>query len=222
MFRNFTLTLVALVLTLGSKAQDTLKLINGKEKIVVVNYETPEYVMYQKIKKGDINQLGKQKSKSKDYIYSIAYFYDGNPDSTQKISQVYKVDSIMENYFSVPEMRNFLDGKNQARKNYKGRWWYVYGGLVAGTTGAAISPLSVWGWLPPAGYTFAASSFVVKPLLKADQQERFNNLHFNAGYKEQARKMNAKYSAIGSIVGMVLGTILFDNTTILQDITSKF
>ena len=28
-------------------------LINGKEKIVVVNYETPEYVMYQKIKKGD-------------------------------------------------------------------------------------------------------------------------------------------------------------------------
>lgn len=141
----------------------------------------------------------------------MAYYYDGNPDSAQKISRVYQVDSVMDDYFTIPEMKLYLEGRNQARKNYKAGWLYALGGLGWGAGGAYISPFSFWGVLPPAAYTAISTSVVLKPFKKADDSSMFNDLHFNAGYKEQAKKKNARYSAIGSIVGLVVGTIVFDN-----------
>lgn len=194
-----------LFVSLFSKAQDTITFVDGKEKIVVVNYETPSFVMYQKIKKGDLTNLGKQKNKSKEYIYKIAYFFDNNPDSSQKTTEVYKIDSAMGDFFNYNEMGNFVDGKKQARANYKA-FKYAFLGVFVGAGGSLISPY--WGTIPCAVYTTLAGSWAFKPFLKADNPERFNNIYFNAGYREQARKKNAKYSALGSLTGLIIGSII--------------
>lgn len=198
----------ALILTIatGVKAQDTLLLLNGKKKIVKVNHETPSFVVYQKLKKGDISRLGKEKEMDKLDIFRVSYFFDEKKDSVQKITQVYQVDSMMGDYFTVQEMEMFLEGKAQARKNYKA-FKYALLGLGVGAASGYLG--SFWGWVPVAGYSSIAGVWVIKPFLKADKPELFNNMHFNAGYRETAKIKQAKYAAIGSTIGLVTSLFLW-------------
>ncbi|MFT6746859.1 MAG: hypothetical protein ACJAZ2_001204 [Glaciecola sp.] len=206
MFQKIVLTVLILLIGTTAKAQDTLQLLNGKTKVVKVSHETSSYVIYQKIKKGDTSNLSKPREMDKQDIFRVSYFYDEKQDSTQKITQVYQVDSLMGDYFTVKEMEMFLEGKAQARKNYKA---FKYA-LVGFGVGAASGYLgSFWGWVPVTGYTSVAGVWIIKPFLKADNPELFNDLHFNAGYREHAKIKQAKYALIGSAVGLVSSLFLW-------------
>lgn len=189
-------------------AQDTLQLINGKSKIVKVNFETSTHVVYQKIKKGDTTKLGRKKNIEKEDIFRINYFFNAALDSVPKISQIYQVDSSMGDYFTVKEMEMFLLGKSQAHKNYKALK-YALVGFCVGAGAGYLGPF--WGAIPVGGYTAIAGSWTISPFFKADQPQWFNDLHFSAGYKETARIKQAKYAIIGGTVGLVSSVLFFNH-----------
>jgi hypothetical protein len=207
MFQKIIFLIIIIGSPCSSQAQDTLQLLNGKKKIVKIIHETPSFVVYQKIKDKDTTKLGKEKSYDKADIFRISYLFPNGNDSIQKITQVYKVDSMMGDYFTVQEMEMFLHGESQSRKNYK-CFKYALGGVGVGLGSGFFG--SFWGWVPVAGYTAVAGIWTIKPFLKADDPALFDNLHFTAGYKENSRKKQALYAAIGSITGFVASVFLFD------------
>lgn len=206
-----TLKLISLLLIIGlsqsSYGQDTLQLLNGKQKIVKVSHETGSFVVYKKIKDGDTTDLSKEKSYDKNDVFRISYLFPNGVDSVQKITQVYKVDSMMGDYFTVKEMEMFLHGKSQSRKNYKS-FKYAVGGFGVGLGSGFLG--TFWGWVPVSSYTAVSGVWTIKPFLRADDPALFNDLHFTAGYKETSRKKQALYSAIGSITGFVASVFVFD------------
>ena len=163
--------------------------------------------MYHKIKDGDTTNVSKEKSYDKEEVFRISYLFPNGKDSVQKISQVYQVDSLMGDYFTIQEMEMFLYGKSQSRKNYRS-FKYALGGFGVGLASGYLG--TFWGWVPIAGYTSVAGIWTIKPFLKADDPALFNNLHFTAGYKETSRKQQALYSAIGSVTGFVASVFILN------------
>jgi hypothetical protein len=205
------LKLISLLLIIGlsqsSYGQDTLQLLNGKEKIVKITYETPSFIVYKKIKDEDTTDLSKDKSYDKNDIFRISYLFPNGVDSVQKITQVYKVDSMMGDYFTVKEMEMFLYGKTQARKNSKSIKYGLIGfevGLASGFLG------SFWGLAPVTGYSTLSGIPSMTPITNNKNPAALNNLHFIAGYKEASRKKQALYSAIGSITGFIASIFVLD------------
>ena len=92
-----------------SLAQDTLILLNGKTKLVAVEKSDFDFVFYKKIKKD--GKLGKRKKKNLDHVFSI-----NKKDTTL---YVYQKDSLLDNFWSIGEMKSYLEGRRQARKHFK-------------------------------------------------------------------------------------------------------
>lgn len=90
-------------------SQDTLTLLNGKVKLSEVQKMDFDFVYYKEIKKD--GSLSKIKKKKLDYIFTI-----NKPDTC---IYVYQKDSILDNYWSNEEMRDYLEGRRQARKHFK-------------------------------------------------------------------------------------------------------
>ena len=90
---------------------------------------------------------------------------------------------------------------------------YAFVGFFVGAGGAFFSPLI--GVIPVTSYTYVASSWVIPAFMKADNENYFNNLHFNAGYRESARRKNAINAALGSATGLIV------TATLLQLFSSK-
>jgi hypothetical protein len=200
MYQKIIFLLITLVFGLTAQGQDTLLLLNGKAQIVKVSHETSDYVIYQKIKRGDTTNLGRIKEIDKLDVFRVSYFFDSTSDSTQKVTQVYQVDSTMGDYFTIKEMEMFLYGKEQAREHYKA-FKYALVGFGVGVGSGYLG--SFWGWIPVTGYSSVAGIWIIKPFLKADDPALFNDLHFNAGYREGARRKQAKYAIIGSAIGLI-------------------
>ena len=90
-------------------SQDTLTLLNGKVKLSEVQSMDSDFVYYKEIKKD--GSLSKIKKKNLDYIFTV-----NKPDSC---IYIYKKDSLLDNYWSNEEMKDYLEGRRQARKHFK-------------------------------------------------------------------------------------------------------
>ncbi len=107
MAKKFVFVLV--LLSSGLFAQDTLMLLNGKMKLAFVDTMDYDFVYYKKVKKD--GSKGKKKKKNLDHLFSV-----NNQDSSLFI---YSKDSLFDNYWSITEMKFYLEGRRQARKYYK-------------------------------------------------------------------------------------------------------
>lgn len=185
-----------------SRAQDTLLLLNGKTKLVNFSHQSSEFIVYSK--------PGKEKLKSKDKldIFSVKFDLKTKADSLPESLVLYKVDSSMGDFFTIPEMKDFLHGKQQAHKNHK-ELIYAVGGVGVGFCSAYIGDPRYTA-IPVVSYVVISGSWVLKPWKRADDKSWFNNLHFNAGYKETARRRQALYAGIGSLIGLAIGYPVFD------------
>lgn len=125
--RNLLLICVVLFFGNGASAQDTLLLINGKTKLVNILEEDYDKVYYRSIKKD--GSEGRKRKKDLEHVFAIAY-----KDSA--ISQIYKKDSLYENYWSVSDMKFYLEGRRQARKHFRPYKTFIIG--VAVGTGVAM------------------------------------------------------------------------------------
>jgi len=90
-------------------SQDTLNLLNGKSKVASVEKIDFDFVYYKTIKKD--GTFGKRKKKNLDHIFSVV-----KPDTS---IYIYQKDSLLDNFWSIGEMKNYLEGRRQARKYFK-------------------------------------------------------------------------------------------------------
>lgn len=114
-----------LVLSSVVVGQDTLQLLNGKTKLIEVISEDYDHLRYRELKKN--GELGRKRKKSTDHIFAIVY-----KDSVT--SQVYRKDSLMENYWTVSEMKFYLEGRRQARKHFRPYKTFLLGLAVGSGT----------------------------------------------------------------------------------------
>lgn len=181
----------------SAQTRDTVILMNGKQKIVQVSHETPSYIVYQKIKRS--GKLSGLKDMMVEDVFQIRYFH--HPDSAQqKVSQLYEVDSLLEDYFTPNEMEQFLAGRNEARHNYKA-FKFTAGGFLVGVGSGYLG--AFWGLVPCGLYTGASAYMNFPAFFKVSNENLLKNDHFLAGYKEQARKKQARNAALGSITGLI-------------------
>jgi len=110
-------------------SQDTLNLLNGKTKVVSVENTDLDFVYYKTIKKD--GTFGKRKKKNLDHVFSIA-----KQDTS---IYIYQRDSLLDNFWSIGEMKNYLEGRRQARKHFKPYKTILIGAGVG--TGVALYSL---------------------------------------------------------------------------------
>ena len=110
-------------------AQDTLQLLNGKHKLGVVDTMDFDFIFYRKVKKN--GELGRRKKKNLDHVFSI--------NKADTVVFVYQKDSMFDNYWSVNQMKHYLEGRRQARKHYKPYKTMLTGAAVG--TGVAMYSL---------------------------------------------------------------------------------
>ncbi len=125
--RKLLLICIVLLLGNGAIAQDTLQLLNGKTKLIKVLKQDYDWVSYRSIKKN--GKEGRKHKKNLEHVFAIAY-----KDSA--VSQVYKKDSLYDNYWSVNDMKFYLEGRRQARKHFRPYKTFLMG--VAVGTGVAM------------------------------------------------------------------------------------
>jgi hypothetical protein len=128
-------------------------------------------------------------------------------DSTGKKTFIYRQDSLYGNYFSVPDMQNFIYGFNDGRR-------YRYGGdfaigFVSGVGGSFFGPIYGWG-VPILATTI---NVTIKPNVTAHVKKLHPVLEFDSFYLAGARRKirNRKMwgTMFGSAAGMAVGTLLF-------------
>lgn len=223
-------------------AQDTLRLMSGKQKYVQVESMDYDFIYYKKIKKN--GQLSKLKKKNLDYVFAINY-----KDSTP--TYIYKQDTLFGNYFSLTEMEYYLEGKRQARKHYKTYKTAAIGAAV-GTSVALYSifpikynervdsvsialdpttlryrgiyqekaeavtiPIPYWEMIPIGTYIYFASHAHPKTIY-SDNPDLKSQEAFVIGYKEVAgdrRVLTSTLSSVGSYILTTLGYLIFDPTS---------
>ena len=221
------LLLLLVFVSIFSYSQDTLKLLNGKHKLAVFEKIESDFVYYKKIKKD--GAIGKRKKKNLDYIFSV--------NKLDTCIYVYQKDSLMGNYWSIEEMKDYIEGRRQARKYFKPYKTLLIGAGVG--TGIAFYslfpikynekerytindnndsilykdyntltiPIPFWEVIPLSIYSYYSSKVKDVNRFKADYMEMFSKEMFVLGYKETV--INRKtYSAFGSSLGSFLTTAL--------------
>lgn len=124
----------ALVLLFGNQgfAQDTLQMLNGKTKLIEVVKEEYNHVYYRKYKSD--STLGRKRKKDLENVFAIAY-----QDSA--VSQIYREDSLIGNYWTISEMKYYLEGRRQARKHFRPYKTFLIGlGVGTGVSLYSIFP----------------------------------------------------------------------------------
>lgn len=125
--RRFLLLLLILVTFTGAFAQDTIQLMSGKTKVVKVIEEDYNHIHYRKIKKD--GTFGRKRKKDTENVFAVVY-----KDSST--SQIYRKDSLYDNFWSVNEMKMYLEGRRQGRKHFRPYKTFILG--VAVGTGVAM------------------------------------------------------------------------------------
>ena len=92
-----------------SFSQDTLNFLNGKQILAAFEKTDSDFVYYKSIKKD--GTYSKQKKKDVDYIFSL--------NKSDTCIYFYQKDSLLDNFWSIVEMKNYLEGRRQARKHFK-------------------------------------------------------------------------------------------------------
>ncbi len=201
------LIVVLLACMLPGKAQDTVLMINGRQKIVNVHEVNTRllYVSYQNIR----SNRAKLKGLELLEVYSIGY-----KDSVRRIT--YVQDTNIGFPLTEEQMGSYISGTRYAMQHHKGAGYWV-AGAVAGFSGpyflgyfygllVPAAATGVSGAIPPGTRQLAKK----EPLLYADP-------HFVAGYKHKARKKNVLNALYGSLIGVGAAAIVTTVVVLSQD-----
>lgn len=128
-------------------------------------------------------------------------------DSKGQETIFYQPDTL-DNIFSANEMKNYVKGRNWARRNYKCPVLTITSFALGAATpigvqAAGLNPLI--SPVMPLGETAVVS--LINPKLDKYKQNNsdFENKHFNKGFEEQVKRKRINNTAISASIGMVLG-----------------
>lgn len=224
-----------IVFTFQTNAQDTLKLLSGKSKLIQLHSHDYDFIYYKKVKEN--GEVGRKRKKNLDHIFTVNY-----KDSARQY--FYQQDTMFDNFMSINEMEYYLEGRRQGRKHYKAYKTILIGAALGAGVGMyslfplkynkkeksvnlrdsvtnststvryfnqdAISiPIPYWEIFPIGCYLYYVSTntAVSTQKYKADSVDMFKEEAFTVGYKQTVsdRKLLA---AFGSSVGSFVMTVV--------------
>jgi len=184
--------------------QDTVFMMNGDVVVTRILDTLPEnvYCMHPKPtkKKPDRKLL-----MEKERIFSIKF-----SNGAERLC--YKYDTMAGNFFTVPEMRCFVNGEQDASKYFRGRADF-WGGLVVGLASGTFMPRlggTFWAYLPCFAYTGTTLLPIVK--VRAPNHETRSKPHtdiYLLGYERIARKKKITSALKGTVLGLAAGILAF-------------
>jgi hypothetical protein len=131
----------------------------------------------------------------------------------QAESVLYVKDEPMGNEYSVPEMRYFLHGENDARKGFR-TWPTAVGGVIYGAAGTMVMGRSL---IPFALFPVTYSLGMQLPVIKI-RKETISNTDFPSqptykeGYNKVARSKKFIKSFVYTFAGVAIGTAAIELT----------
>lgn len=184
--------------------RDTLVLMNGDLLPTRILDTLPEtiYCLHPKpTKKAPERKL----LMDRDRVFSVKY-----SGGAERI--FYSYDTMAGNFFTVPEMRNFVNGEQDADKYHgtKAEFWI---GLGIGLGSGAILPHYggyFYSYLPAFAYTSAMLIPIIK--VRAPNYKSRCQPHpdvYLMGYERIARKKKIVSGLKGTVVGLAAGSLIF-------------
>ncbi|MFH1321719.1 MAG: hypothetical protein ABII90_13855 [Bacteroidota bacterium] len=197
LIKKTTLLLVVLAyLFLDSFSQDHIILLSGKEiqgKVLEIN-------------QNDIKYLKQKKKKTKElYIDKNDVFAIQYEDRLTKI--LYHPDSSDLYDFSISEMSMYINGEQDALKNYKSPVATINGFVVGATAGVFVP--TFYALLFPASYVMIEG--LIYPKLRKESVSNPNYLQeeiYIRGFKASAKNIKIQNVIKGSVIGLVSGIII--------------
>ena len=152
------------------------------------------------------NIFGKEKTRAielnKSEVYSLS---NGNKEQI-----LYYQDTMLGDYYTPEEMRVYLAGAGDARKNFKARHVAAIGFSLCSVAGYLVGDGLMILILPP--ITYAAMQYVGKIKIRekymSDPNFKYNDLYAE-GFEPPARSRKMIRGALSGVVGSVTGVLLY-------------
>lgn len=196
MFKNFSITIICLALTMLSKntfsqkGKDTILMLNGG--VVIGNVVDTL---------NGITTIKNPKDSTKNDVIENDRIFSITNANGESIMYVY--DTLIGNEFTIDEMRYFILGEQDAEKGFKAKgafWGNMLLGAAGGVTGSFLCPI------PP--FTFTALSGAPRVKVKASSVSKIDYVKHDTyimGYERVARKKRKIGSLVGGGIGMGVG-----------------
>lgn len=152
------------------------------------------------------NILGKEKTKAielnKSEVYSLS--------NGSKEQILYYQDTMLGDYYTPEEMRVYLAGAGDARKNYKARHISAVGFAVCAVAGYLVGDGLLILIVPPV--TYAAIQYVGKIKIRekymSDPNFKYNDLYAE-GFEPPARSRKMIRGALSGLLGSATGVVIY-------------
>jgi len=194
-------------------AQDTFLLLSG-DTLVLKDYKFDDrrnLLLYE-------DKKGRPKDVEKEMIYSVT-----DKDGKEKIYYTPDPDSANERYFSVTEMRDYIQGEIDARANYRAPVATITGFIVG-----SMSPFVMWysvgldpfysPGLPAAYITLAGLAETSRKRVYRDAAPEYSdNMFYLIGYREVSKGKRIVNIVKGSLVGLAAGITTFIILSLNED-----
>lgn len=196
MIFRLVLAFVFCVATLGTSAQDSVLLMNGREMKCMVLADTGTVLLLQMTKP---NGKVIKREIHKNDVFSVSMGGRGE-------EVYYLQDEILGNIYSADEMRFYLAGENDARQNFEAWPTFAVGfALCAG--------VSVWGGDgyitavgPPIMYTLIQliPKIKIREKTMSHPEYKYNDIYAD-GYEPPARTRKLSRAMEGAFLGSATG-----------------
>jgi hypothetical protein len=152
------------------------------------------------------NLFGKEKTRAielnKSEIFSLS---NGNKEQI-----LYYQDTMLGDYYTPEEMRVYLAGADDARKNYKARHISAIGFAVCTVAGYLVGDGLLILIIPPV--TYSAMQYIGKIKIKekymSDPNFKYNDLYAE-GFEPPARSRKMIRGALSGLLGSATGVVIY-------------
>lgn len=165
------------------------------------------------LSKNELDSLVERKKKSlyppkvkEGFTEKAEVFAIHHPDGEKEI--LYEPNEAVGNYYSVPEMQEFIIGERDALHNFyaKRAFW---GGVAVGAAGGFAWQNSIFTVTTPVAWTLitAIPTIRIKERYMSDPGMRTEP--YKAGFARTARTRNMIQGLKGSLIGTVAGALIY-------------
>ena len=202
MYKLFLTLFVSLCLSNIGYSQDAILLMNG-ERVEGITWELKDGLIYLNAPKK--NLFGKEKMVSRELNQAevFALYRDG------KEHIIYTQDTLIGDYYNTEEMRMYLVGSHDAKKNFKARHIMIIGYLVCGSAAYIVGDGLLVLVLTPVIYGSAQIIGKIKIREKYidDKNFKYNDLYAE-GFEPPARTRKIVRGMLSGLAGTVSGLVL--------------
>lgn len=142
-------------------------------------------------------------------VFAIHY-----PDGTKEV--MYEYNEVLGNYYTVPEMQDYIIGERDAIMRFKAKRAF-WGGVAAGAVGGFAWQNSIFTVTTPLVWTGIVAIPVIRIKDRHMSDPTLRTEPYKAGFAKTARTKNMLKGLQGSVIGTVAGALIYavvaNNTT---------